>query len=109
MKKSELRQIIKEEFSKLTEGRNRKITYPLVGSLNGDDPERLQEQFSDNYLAIQNAINTISKNMPHGRNYSDKESYKEAREEYQQIINSLFEAKEYMEDIVDYIDDKRER
>lgn len=92
----------------MTEGKNQDITYPIVGGLNGDDPEKLQEQFTDNYLAIQNALNTLSKNMPHGRNYSDRESYKNAREEYQKIINNFFEAQEYMEDIVNYIDDKRE-
>lgn len=76
---------------------------PIVGGLNGDRPDTLRNQFADNLMAIDEAITTLSTNMPNGRNYRSEE-YREAREQYQKQIDNLIEAKEYMIEMLDHID-----
>lgn len=77
--------------------------FPIV-NMNGDTKETLVKQFGENLIQLNRAIETLSSNMPNGRNYR-REEYKQARGQYQEHIDALIDARDYMHDVLDHLND----
>jgi len=80
------------------------IIYPKV-NMNGDTKDKLRDQFGANVIQLNDAIHVLSSNMPNGRNYS-REEYREAREQYQKHLDNLIDARDYMMEIIEKIDEQ---
>lgn len=61
---------------------------PVLNS-HGDTKQKLIDQCIENYDAISDAIHTLAKNAPNGRNYRDSVHFEQAKKEHWMLVTQL--------------------